>query len=313
MISYVVYNELDKEKWNNCIARSVNGQVYAFSWYLDSTCEHWDALVEDDYRAVMPLPSRKKLGFFYIFPPTLTQQLGVFSDKEISASEVAAFIHAIPAKFKYVETLINYGNPHEKLKTAKKTHINLELDLGKPYSEIHKAYSENLRRNLKKISESYFSIKREDTLENLITIFKNNREAKIGTLPRDFYDVLRKIALASGGQDCGELWNIYSSGELQAGIFFVKGCGRAVFLFSASTDDAKKHHAMPYLIDFFIRAYAGSPLILDFEGSDNPNLARFYRSFGATERNYLKIEFSAFPDLIIKIIKYLLKIKNKLL
>jgi len=313
MICYVAHNELDKDKWNACITRSINGHVYAYSWYLDSTCEHWDALVEDDYIAVMPLPFRKKAGFLYIFPPTLTQQLGVFSCEDISASKVEDFIHAIPSKFKYVETLLNFGNPPEKIKAVKKKHINLELNLNKPYAEIQKMYSENLRRNLKKISESYFSIKREDTLENLITIFKNNREAKIGTLPRDFYDVLRKIALASGGQDCGELWNIYSSGELQAGIFFVKGCGRAVFLFSASTDDAKKHHAMPYLIDFFIRAYAGSPLILDFEGSDNPNLARFYRSFGATERNYLKIEFSAFPDLIIKIIKYLLKIKNKLL
>ena len=39
----------------------------------------WDALVEDDYVSVMPLPYRKKMGVTYIFPPTMTQQLGVFS------------------------------------------------------------------------------------------------------------------------------------------------------------------------------------------------------------------------------------------
>ncbi|HOV10310.1 MAG TPA: hypothetical protein PLT47_03840 [Bacteroidales bacterium] len=313
MICYVAHNELDKDKWNACITRSINGHVYAYSWYLDSTCEHWDALVEDDYIAVMPLPFRKKAGFLYIFPPTLTQQLGVFSCEDISASKVEDFIHAIPSKFKYVETLLNFGNPPEKIKAVKKKHINLELNLNKPYAEIQKMYSENLHRNLKKIPDTFFSIRHEDKIENLIQIFRDNNETKIGTLPRDFYAVLRNIAEAAGRQSCGELWHIYSSGKLQAGILFVTGCGRAVFLFSATTISGKNHHAMPYLIDFFIRTHAGSQLILDFEGSDNTGLARFYRSFGASERNYQKIEISRLPDFIIKFIKSVLKIKNKLL
>lgn len=310
MIKYLPYSEINKNKWDACIGNSVNGNVFAYSWYLDSACERWDALVEDDYSFVMPLPCRKKMGFLYIFPPSLIQQLGVFSASNISSSKVEEFVKAIPPKFKYAEILLNHGNPVETLNITRSQHTNLELDLNRPYSELQRSYSENLRRNLKKIPANYFSIKQEDTLENLITIFRNNSEAKIGTLPRDFYDVLRKIAVAAGRQACGEFWNIYAAGELQAGIFFVKGCGRAVFLFSASTGAAKKQHVMPYLIDFFIRTYAGSPMTLDFEGSDNTSLARFYRSFGASESNYQKIEVSTFPDFLIKIIKSVLKIIN---
>ena len=122
-------------------------------------------------------------------------------------------------------------NNQVKIKAVKKKHINLELNLNKPYAEIQKMYSENLHRNLKKIPDTFFSIRHEDKIENLIQIFRDNNETKIGTLPRDFYAVLRNIAEAAGRQSCGELWHIYSSGKLQAGILFVTGCGRAVFLF----------------------------------------------------------------------------------
>jgi dTDP-4-amino-4,6-dideoxygalactose transaminase len=63
---------------------ALNGNIYAYSWYLNNVCEKWDTLVEDDYVSVMPLPYRKKMGVTYIFPPTITQQLGVFSHENIS-------------------------------------------------------------------------------------------------------------------------------------------------------------------------------------------------------------------------------------
>ena len=38
---------------------SCNGFSFALSWYLDASCDNWDALIADDYTAVMPLPYRK--------------------------------------------------------------------------------------------------------------------------------------------------------------------------------------------------------------------------------------------------------------
>lgn len=313
MIRFLPHNDIDKAKWDACIGNSVNGNVYAFSWYLDNACERWGALVEDDYFSVMPLPYRKKAGFQYIFPPSLVQQLGIFSVEEISSSKVAEFIHEIPSKFKYAEIYLNHNNPVEKLTVTKKVHVNLELSLNKPYDELQRNYAENLRRILKKIPEHIFTIKKEGDTQELIDLFKNNQAKKIGSLPKDFYQVLERISNVSKEKNLMQLWQVFHEGKLCAGVMFIFGFHKAIFLFSANNDTGKELHAMHFLIDRFIHENSGKKLSLDFEGSDNESLARFYRSFGAIEKNYSGITFSRWPQFVINSLKFVLKIKNKLL
>ncbi|MBK7391410.1 MAG: hypothetical protein IPI23_20775 [Bacteroidetes bacterium] len=52
---------------------------------------------------------------------------------------------------------------------------------------------------------------------------------------------------------------------------------------------------MPYLIDTYIKDVAGKIKILDFEGSNDQELARFYKSFGSTECVYLQIKKNQLP------------------
>ena len=55
-------------KWDACIEKAPNGMVYAFSYYLNSMAKNWDALVLNDYDAVMPLTWNKKYGMQYLYP-----------------------------------------------------------------------------------------------------------------------------------------------------------------------------------------------------------------------------------------------------
>ena len=43
---------------------------------------------------------------------------------------------------------------------------------------------------------------------------------------------------------------------------------------------------MTFLLDQVIREFSNRPLTLDFEGSDDENLARYYLGFGAREQKY---------------------------
>ena len=65
MINYKRHKEIDFKKWDNCIESAINRNIYATTWYLDLVCKNWDALILNDYEAVMPLPWNKKWGVKY--------------------------------------------------------------------------------------------------------------------------------------------------------------------------------------------------------------------------------------------------------
>ena len=298
MIRYIQHRELDLRKWDECITNSLNGTIYACSWYLNVACEKWDDLVEDDYDCVMPLPFRKKMGFSYIFPPSMTQQLGVFSSKIITENKVQEFIKSIPSKFKYCEINLNHGNPILTKEINITPRINLELNLSLPFAELYPAFSENTRRNIRKASALDLRIDKNDDISNLIQLFRESKGSEIKTLPGDFYSVVEKVSKQLLQRHQAQIWEIFMNNKLCAGVMFAFNRNRAYFLFSAANIKAKENGLMHFLISSFIEENAGKDIILDFEGSDNKNLARFYKSFGAVEKNYVKIIVNRLPDIL---------------
>jgi hypothetical protein len=70
---------------------------------------------------------------------------------------------------------------------------------------------------------------------------------------------------------------------------------RAYYILVGNHPDAKNAGASHALIDAIIKDHAGKNLILDFEGSDIPGLALFYKSFGAVEEKYAAIKLNKLP------------------
>ncbi|TAE87084.1 MAG: hypothetical protein EAY81_04625, partial [Bacteroidetes bacterium] len=106
MIKYLSHQEIDKIKWDDCIAQSNNELIYAYSWYLDIVAPGWEALVLNDYEVVMPLPTTTKY-LNVIYQPFFAQQLGIFNTQNLKHFTVSDFIKAIPAKFKYINICLN--------------------------------------------------------------------------------------------------------------------------------------------------------------------------------------------------------------
>ena len=79
MIEYLSGKEINREKWDMCVCSVPGCKPYAYSWYLDIMAPGWEALVDDDYDSVFPVPAFRKYGFYYIATPVFLQQLGIFS------------------------------------------------------------------------------------------------------------------------------------------------------------------------------------------------------------------------------------------
>ncbi|MBL6950299.1 MAG: hypothetical protein ISR57_06615 [Bacteroidales bacterium] len=298
MIHYLKHTQIDKFRWDQCIRKSVNSMVYGFSWYLDLVSPGWDALMEDDYTSVFPLTRKQKLGFRYLAQPFFTQQLGLFTTGHLTQDHVTRFLDSIPAKFKLIEIHLNSMNKVDPEKYEVVSRINHELELMYTYEELSRNYSKNTRRNLKKAMDVGIEICRKVSIDELVVLFQMNFGQKEGKLCNRDYLTIKKLIEYSQKRASGILLGAGSQeDQLNAGAFFLKDQNRFILLFAASDLNARQNGSMFLLLDAFIREHANQPLLLDFEGGNDPNLGRFYKSFGARETTYPFIRVSRIPFL----------------
>lgn len=281
MIKLYANNEIDKRKWDSCVADSQNGLIYAYAWYLDIVSPNWSALIKEDYKAIFPLPIKKKLGISYISQPLFTQKLGLFSVNDLE--DVKSFLKAIPKKV-WIRSL----QIHNQLDNAK-TKDNFELDISDDVEEVRKKYSQNVKRNLKKAAQHDLQIKKCESSE-LIQLFKENKGKEVAELNSKAYSTLLELLDKIQQKEKGNCLGVYKEGKLISAAFFTNCLKKSVFLFSASNKTAKEIGANHFLIDTYIENFKKDSLILDFEGSMIPSLARFYASFGAEKKCYYLIE-----------------------
>ena len=295
-IIYKHSKDIDYRKWDLCIHKSFNGIVYAYSWYLDIVSEEWGALIEGDYKNVMPLPYNKKYGISYLYQPYFTQQLGVFSTEKLGENTVAKFLKSIPKYFKYIDINLNIFNKilsDDFYIIKKKT---FQLDLIRPYGELKTLYSKNTKRNINKALSKKITISKALQVPLLINLFKNNKGTELPEIKEAHYKNIRDVINFSLQHKMGYVYGAYSDkNELLASAFFIISNKKVIFLFAASTTYGKKNSAMFLIIDEFIKLHSEKQLTLDFEGSNIDGLARFYSSFGAKQSIYSNIKRNNLP------------------
>jgi hypothetical protein len=295
-LQYILNKDIDYAKWDECIRRSYNGNIYAYSWYLDIVCAGWNALIDEDYKSVMPLTWRKKYGLLYLYQPAFTQQLGVFSKQPLTSNDVQAFLSAIPSKYKLIEINLNKYNSIQEGEFKLKKQLTHELDLISVYTTLRTFYSVNTLRNITKAHKLALSVNYKADPNEVIKLFRKNRGKEIGQLKSKEYRMLKQLIEFCISRGFGASWGVNTEkGELCAGAFFVQSNNKVIFLFSATNAVSKKNGAMPFLIDHFIQQNAQRNLTFDFEGSNDKNLARFYKSFGSKECEYLHIKRNNLP------------------
>jgi hypothetical protein len=293
-IHYLTNQQIDKTKWDNCIDKADNGLIYAYSWYLDNMAKQWGALVLDDYKAVMPLTWNKKYGIHYLYQPFLTAQLGVFGNN-INPGLLECFLKTIPVKFKYLDIYFNQGNVFPLKEFDLYQRSNFVLDLDKPYEQLYKNYRENIQRNIKKANQLGCTIAKgfgvEQVIELAVLQMRNHSKESADNVQRfqRLYQLLSEKEMAM-------TYGVFSrQKQLLASAVFFFSHNRAYYILVGNHPDGKTIGASHALIDAFIKDHAGKKILLDFEGSDIPNLAFFYSSFGAVKENYAGLKLNRLP------------------
>ena len=280
MIHYVKREDLEVEKYNNCIENSIQSRIYAFSWYLDIIADNWDVLVQDDYEAVMPVPWKQKYFIKYVTQPFFCQQLGVFSKHEISNEVIRNFIKEIPNKFFRISLQLNAENSIDSERLVKKN--NYVLALNKTSEVLIAGFSNNRKRDLKKAISSSLIIDEDISVKEFFKFYLLND--KYYDKHNSIKNVLENILQIKNGSL--KLYGIRSNGVLISCVLLLDDMKRVTYLVPVHNNLSKKNGAMTLLITTIIKKYQNSEYILDFEGSMVKGVASFYKSFGAEKEVY---------------------------
>ena len=288
---YKQRQEIDVDKWDDCIAKAPNGLIYAYSFYLDHTADNWDALILNDYEAVMPLPWRKKYGIYYLYQPSFSAQLGLFGNT-LSATLFEKFLKAIPSKFKLWELPFNHHNLFLLSNFELYERVNYVLSLNRNYNDLYNNYRENIRRNVKKSVQYGCYVKTDIAIESIIALARQQPHTAMDSELENF----RKLYVLLKYKSMAKSYGVFSqTNDLLASCVFTFSHNRAYYILVGNHPNGRKLGASHALIDACIKDHAGKSLLLDFEGSDVRNLAFFYSSFGTKEEKYSAIKLNKLP------------------
>lgn len=268
--------ELDVQAWNRLAERAE--VPYGLSGYLDICASRWDALVWGDYEFGLPLPWFRRWALIPTgYTPPFLPRLDWLGSETIPAGWQPPLEKYLCKLYRHPDWVLAFRS---EIQNTERRKPNFILPLSKPYELIGKGYSDSHKRMLKKAAQSGLSLNRSLTDQTQFLDFHqkwNGVKSGSGAVKR--LPALLDFILS---ENRGELREVRdAAGSLLAAGLFLRHRRRIINLVPVTAEAGRAQGAMHFLLDGIIRESCGNDLILDFEGSVLPGVARFYSGFGA--------------------------------
>ena len=288
MIVYHHNNEIDREQWDNCIKATTYARPYAYSWYLDIMAPGWQALVDDDYDSVFPVPGSRRFGINYISTPSFLQQLGAFSPDKPEQTALKEFLDYMPDFYRYIDLCVGQKIISDGYRIYEK--INLELDLSHSYDTLFNSFSETCKCGIGLAARSKPEIVTDIKPDELINHFIENNASEMNGIGEKDMTRLRNLVNFCVINKKGKILGVRGTKKkLLTGMFLIEVRGRITVLFVSSNPKACEKGIDYFVVSEMIRTHANSRTILDFSDSSNPHATSFFSSFGCSVVPYYRI------------------------
>ena len=283
VLKHLKHHQIDKKKWDKCISSSKENIIYAFSWYLDCVSSFWEGFVleeedKNEYRAVMPLPVKKKNGISFLEQPLFAQQLGVFSAKKLSSLEFESFLTLLQEKFKLIsnypfnvtnyedfenefEELIDKNNENT-LKEYKTHHLSLQHS----YKKLRQNYKRDTKYRINQAQKQNFKILESNNIDLLYDFFEKSVFLENG-ISKEAKPTLKALYQILKEKEMAKLYYIQNrESETVSGLLFVKSNSfyqrnnrnysntKWIYLFNAAKRNVnQRNESRRWFLDKFIK------------------------------------------------------------
>ena len=293
-ITYIKHDQIDYHRWDDCINKSANGVIYANSWYLDSVCEKWDAIVDKEYQTIMPVPLVKKRGKWRIKESSWLVQLGIFSTYPVSEEILKHYIAFLLQRYKRWQLPLNVHNPREinNIKLNERFvrrkdliyPVNLQKSISQADNETEKGEEMSITRGLQ--------------LAVIINFVLRMYGKKIKD---EELLALRRLISFSSRIGFGSAYSVYSSTNNLIGLTYViRFHNRVYMLFCVADEHTNRKKVFQLLLNRLYSDFEKKDLVLECSTRGDKELEEIL------QRN----EFTRTPFGVVKRARRLLKNKQ---
>ncbi len=290
MITLHSQQTLNRKAWDYLIDVAVQDSLFGQSWLLDVACNEWQALVLNDYEAALVLPIKNKWGIKYAYNPLFIRECGVFSRTPFNPEVLQQFINAIPRNIFSVDLFFN-----ETTKSSSFTQrVYQTLSLNQPIEYLRKNYNENTRRNIRKAQKLGLDLIYGTNAAEITSMFLKNKLSEIKELKPSDEIILRNVLQAAIDRNQGFTLSVLKGGECLASAGFIHHKDTLLYFKGSVTHAGRQAGAMHLLMDQVLEKYTSKFKLFDFGGSNQPEVARFYKGFGGIDRVYYRYQKKLF-------------------
>lgn len=292
-VKHIKHHDIDFKKWDQTILASKTPLVFAQSFYLNATCNGWEALIMGDYESVMPLTVKSKFGFSYLPQPPFTSQLGIFGN--VDAHIVNAFYQYVDSRFNLIEIELNSSNIlQDKALTSKSTYV-LNYENG-----IH--FNQNTKRNIAKANALGLKVLPVDFIEEILLLSQKivtpMLQQKVG-LSLSTISILDNLILSAFNNNSLVSFKVVDESlNVKAIAHFIYNGKHALYLKGAADNTDEQTGSMHLVIAHAIGYFSDKSTVFDFGGGNQKGLANFYLGFGGQELTYSYFQKNKLPFFI---------------
>jgi hypothetical protein len=295
-IKYLNNGDINFVRWDNCINTAFNGNIFAYSWYLNILSDGWCALVMGDYKYVMPLIHNTLFKKNIITSHVLGEKLGVYTNELLTEEIVNKFLDAIPPDYSYIKMCLNkynkLSNPHFEIHNQK----IFDMDLMQSYSLIKQKYSNGFQKDLQTAKSNKITVINGLSPNDLINLSLKKGIQSMPKLMGYNIDRLRMIIAFSIRYNLGEIYGAYTAeNNLCAAAFFIKSKNKIYLLFNAEDKNSEFSKAMALLIDRFIETHCEKNLTLNLDKIVSKDSIHFLQGVGALEYKTRIVKRNSMP------------------
>ncbi|PCH66349.1 MAG: hypothetical protein COC01_08235 [Bacteroidetes bacterium] len=309
--NFVKRTQISNDQWNSFVKDSPQSSIYYNTWYLDSVCSSWNAIIVEDnnsWLAVMPLNHGNKFSIEYSLLPNYIQYLGVIFASEKGEihrvyqnvkNVLNAIIKEIPGDIKLIDynfhPNIDYLLPFYWAGYDITPRYTYWLELNAGWESLNRKFSRNVKSDIRKAVRSGLHCERSLDIAPLIDCLC--KEDYLDSLDLDRLKALWvNVVLNNAGFI---LYVKNSEGRIERGGAFLIDNSKLIYFLASSPAQQKLGANSFMIIEAIKQCYKlGNIQYFDFEGSMIESIEHYYRGFAPQKIVYYKVSRNTLPPLI---------------